>query len=194
LEILLHLSCKSVGIRSNCAAAAFVLSPGRLQYNAKNIAASREGGFRSIGKRKKLPIPDSSALVHEWTTLQNNHEQYERSSLQIKLGSIALFVACIALSLDAAIVLVLMAILWLQEAISRTSQSRLGERILRIEQLLRDHAQDAAPACQLHSEWLAARPGFAGLLAEYGKNMLRPTVAFPYAALMGATMVWFALG
>jgi hypothetical protein len=103
-------------------------------------------------------------------------------------------VACIALSLDAAIVLVLMAILWLQEAISRTSQSRLGERILRIEQLLRDHAQDVAPACHLHSEWLAARPGFAGLLAEYGKNMLRPTVAFPYAALMGATMVWFALG
>ena len=139
-----------------------------------------------------MPLPDSSALVHEWTTLQNNHEHYERYSLQIKLGSIALFVAGFALSLDVLILLLLLAILWLQEAILRTSQSRLGDRILRIEQSLRSQAQPAAPACQLHSEWLATRPGFAGLLVEYGKNMLRPTVAFPYVVLMGITVLWFA--
>lgn len=138
-----------------------------------------------------MPLPDSSALGREWTTLQDNYEQYERSSLLIKLSGVALFIACAALALDGLLVLLLLAILWLQEAILRTSQSRLGERILRIERLLRDTAQPAPPACQLHSEWLVARPGLAGLLREYGRNMLRPTVAMPYVVLMGATMLWF---
>lgn len=139
-----------------------------------------------------MPLPDTSAHGHEWATLQNNHEQYERCSLLIKLGAIALFVAYLALSLDGLIVLLLMLVLWVQEAIFRTSQSRLGLRILRIEQCLDDGL--SAPAYQLHSEWLAARPGTAGLVAEYGKNMVRPTVAFPYVVLIGIMVLWHALG
>ena len=132
-----------------------------------------------------MALLESPALGHEWAILQNNHEQYEQSSLLIKLGSIAVFMACLALSFDVLIGLLLMLILWIQDAVFRTSQSRLGERILRIEQLLEQGAPGAAPAYRLHSEWLAARPGIAGLLAEYGRNMLRPTVAFPYVVLMG---------
>jgi hypothetical protein len=137
-----------------------------------------------------LPLHYSSALGHEWATLQDNHEQYENTSLLIKLASIALFVACLALSLDVLVSLLLMLILWIQEAVFRTSQSRLGHRILRIEQLAEQDAPATGAPYQLHSEWLATRPGFAGLLVEYGRNMLRPTVAFPYVALMGMTMVW----
>ena len=140
-----------------------------------------------------MPLPDSSALGHEWATLQNNHEQYESTSLLIKLGSIALFVACLALSLDVVISLLLTLVMWIQEAVLRTSQSRLGRRILRIEQLAGQDALEATVPYQLHSEWLATRPGFAGLLAEYGRNMLRPTVAFPYVVLMGITIMWFVL-
>jgi hypothetical protein len=140
-----------------------------------------------------LPLPDSSPLGHEWAILQDSHEQYERTSLLIKLGGIALFVVCLALSLDVVVSLLLMLILWIQEAVYRTSQSRLGRRILRIEQLMGQDAPAAGAPYQLHSEWLAARPGFAGLLAEYGRNMLRPTVAFPYVVLMGITMVRFAV-
>ncbi|MEO5660759.1 MAG: hypothetical protein ABIQ90_13335, partial [Polaromonas sp.] len=66
----------------------------------------------------------------------------------------------------------------------------LGRRILRIEQLLGQDQTAATAHYQLHSEWLATRPGFAGLLAEYGRNMLRPTVAFPYVVLIGITVVW----
>lgn len=126
---------------------------------------------------------ETSPLAHEWSTLQNNYEQYEKSSLLIKLGTTAVFVASLALALDAAITVAVMLILWVQEGILRTGQSRLGDRLLRIEQLLRQATPQVAYACQLHTEWQAARPGFGGLLAEYAKSMLRPTVAFPYAVL-----------
>lgn len=126
----------------------------------------------------------ASALSHEWAILQHNHEQHERNSLLIKLAGVALLAASpsLALSMPAGVALLL--VLWLQEAIFRTFQARLGERILRIEQLLREGATQSAAPCQLHSEWLASRPGLAALLAEYAKNMLRPTVAFPYAVLV----------
>jgi hypothetical protein len=136
----------------------------------------------------KLPHNAPLPFGHEWAVLQDNHEQYEKTSLLIKLGGIALFVACMVLSVDIFTGLLLILVLWIQEAVLRTSQSRLGERILRIEQLISQAAP--APAYQLHTEWQATRPGIGGLLAEYGKNMLRPTVAFPYVVLMGMTLAW----
>ena len=71
---------------------------------------------------------------------------------------------------------------------------RLGERIARIEQHLQQASPAPAAAYQLHSEWQAARPGPSGLLAQYGRNMLRPTVAFPHALLMLMAVLWFMLG
>jgi hypothetical protein len=136
----------------------------------------------------------ASALTHEWTILQHNHEQHERNSLLIKLAGVALLAASPALALSVPASVALLLVLWLQEAIVRTFQARLGERILRIEQLLREGAAQSAAPCQLHSEWLASRPGPAGLLTEYGKNMLRPTVAFPYAVLVLICLGQGALG
>ena len=135
-----------------------------------------------------------SALTREWTTLQNNHEQQEKNALLIKLFAVALLAISPALGLDAAFAVVLLLALWLQEAIVRTVQARLGERILRVERLLREDAGESAAACQLHTEWLASRPGLAGLLAEYGRNMLRPTVAFPHAVLVLICLGWAAVG
>ena len=43
---------------------------------------------------------------------------------------------------------------------------------------------DGGKACQLHSQWLAQRPGTFGLLQEYARSALRPTVAFPYPLLL----------
>lgn len=122
------------------------------------------------------------ALQQEWHTLQHNHEQYERHALLIKLAAVALVVAHMAFAPNAWSAAALLLVLWLQEGILRTSQSRLGDRILRIEHGLRDTAP--LPACQLHTDWLASRPGTVGLVAEYVKNALRPTVAFPYAPLL----------
>lgn len=134
-----------------------------------------------------------TALSHEWATLQNNHEQHERNSLLVKLASVALLAASPALGLNAPVAVAILLMLWLQEAMLRTFQARLAERILRVERLLRDHPDQPGAACQLHTEWLASRPGAAGLLGQYGRNMLRPTVAFPYAALVLLGLAWPAL-
>lgn len=135
-----------------------------------------------------------SPLSHEWATLQNNYEQHEKNGLLIKLFAIALLALSPALLPYAPFAVVLLLALWLQEAIVRTFQARLGERILHVERLLREGAGQSAPACQLHTEWLASRPGLAGLLAEYGKHMLRPTVAFPHAVLVLISLGWAVAG
>ena len=137
-------------------------------------------------------------LSHEWITLQTSHERYETGGLLIKLFSVALTVAGFALHLNLKLMLALVAILWVQEGIYRTFQSRLGRRILRVEQFVKDgvrgevkggatgEATGNVPhaAFQLLSEWLASRPGALGLVAEYARSACRPTVAFPYAVLM----------
>lgn len=137
--------------------------------------------------------PETSAFGQEWITLQNNFEQYEMNCLLIKLVSIALLVFSVALGLNVVIAVSLLLIFWVQEGIFRTYQSRLGERILRVEQLIRQSSVQASLSHQLHSEWLALRPGLTELLAEYGKSMLRPTVAFPHVLLILMNLGWSLL-
>ena len=130
-----------------------------------------------------------AGLAREWVTLQTHHEQYEQSALLIKLAGVVLVAGGWALSASGWGLAVLVAILWVQESIYRTSQSRLGERLLRVERFLKDNPQPAPPAFQLHSEWLAGRPGLVGLLAEYAASASRPTVAFPHVVLMLLALV-----
>lgn len=138
-----------------------------------------------------------AGLAREWVTLQTQHERYEQSALLIKLTGVVLAAAGWALSVSGWGLAVLMAVLWLQEGIHRTSQSRLGARLLQVEQGLRDGAQPGqqtvvpgVPAAfQLHSAWAAGRPGWAGLLAEYAASAARPTVAFPHAVLMALALM-----
>jgi hypothetical protein len=135
-----------------------------------------------------------SALALEWATLQNNHETYERSALLVKLVAIILFAigaiwprgAELRASMHFALLCFVLCALWMQEAILRTSQSRLSARLLHIESLQRNAgttSQLDTQILQLHSEWQAGRKGVAGLLGEYARNALRPTVAFPQAPL-----------
>ena len=83
--------------------------------------------------KEKLATPGSNALGHEWAILQNNHEQYERTSLLIKLAGIVPFLAASPVA-GRVIAMLLLLVVWVQEAIFRTSQSRLGQRIQRIEE------------------------------------------------------------
>jgi len=128
-----------------------------------------------------MPNSEISAPGQEWITLQNNYEQYEKTALLIKLMAIVLCVIGFVLALHEVVIALLLLVLWLQEGIFRTTQARLGVRILHLEQGLRT---GEVAAFQLHSEWLASRPGILGLLVEYGTSALRPTVAFPYAVLL----------
>jgi len=128
-------------------------------------------------------LPNTAALSHEWTTLQNNYEQAERNALLVKLVAVVLCAGGYALGVPYELIGGTAALLWVQESLCRTFQARLGERIVRVEALVKN-AAPAASACQLHTEWLANRKGSAGLLAEYAAHALRPTVAFPYAVLV----------
>jgi hypothetical protein len=137
------------------------------------------------------------ALSREWSALQSNHERYEHSAQLIKMAAVALLATevfiyggtmlhghallCIAVFVSAA--------LWIQEALLRTSQARLGTRLLRIESLQRSEDASPAQALQLHTEWASARGGFGALLGEYTRNALRPTVAFPYAPILAILVI-----
>ncbi len=129
----------------------------------------------------------ASDLSQEWRTLQNNYELYERNALLVKLLALVLCMGGYVLGLPFELAAGFVLLLWVQECIVRTSQARLGERIVRIETLVRN-AAPATSACQLHTEWLAGRSDSAGLLAEYAHHALRPTVAFPYAVLVLAEL------
>ncbi|HEY8102137.1 MAG TPA: hypothetical protein VIF82_15445 [Burkholderiaceae bacterium] len=126
----------------------------------------------------------SPDLAQEWNTLQNNIEQYEKGGLLVKLAGVVLCVVGLSLVPHAIVISMLIGVLWIQEGIFRTFQSRLVERILRIEQLIKQDTPTERAAYQLYSEWLASRAGTGGLIKEYALSMSRPTVAFPYVVLI----------
>ena len=128
--------------------------------------------------------PGQSALAQEWCALQRDHEQYEKNALWLKVVAIVLCFVALAVVIDLLLVGFLIAAIWLQEAIVRTGQARLGQRLLQLEEHLRHGAPVSAAAFQLHTDWLARRGGSLGLLREYAGNALRPTVAFPYVVLL----------
>ena len=119
-----------------------------------------------------------NALHQEWLALQSQHERYEALALGVKLVAFAATV----LVPDNTLALALLALLWLQEGVLKTFQGRLGDRLLAVEAGLK--AGEGVVAMQLHSDWLASRPRGAGLIAQYLKSALRPTVALPYPLLM----------
>lgn len=119
-----------------------------------------------------------NALHQEWLALQAQHERYEALAVGVKLVAFAATV----LVPDNTLALAMLALLWLQEAVLKTFQGRLGERLLVVEAGLK--AGSDVAAMQLHSDWLAARPRGLELIAQYLKSALRPTVALPYPLLM----------
>lgn len=133
-----------------------------------------------------------AALTQEWTTLQDNHERYENGALAVKLVAVVLFFCGVAVALDPLLTGLVVLVLWLQEAIFKTFQGRLGARLLQLELAL-SGTQPLQPF-QLHSAWLAQRQGAGGLVAEYARSGLRPTVAFPYGVLLLALLVMVTTG
>jgi hypothetical protein len=125
-----------------------------------------------------------SSLAQEWQALFAQHEQYEKNALWVKLLATVLYALGVAAAQDAILIALVVLVLWLQESMQRTTQARLGARMLLVESLWAHGSADPAQAFQLHTQWLAARKGLAGLLGEYAVNACRPTVAFPYAVFL----------
>ncbi|MCB2000988.1 MAG: hypothetical protein R3E92_15500 [Burkholderiaceae bacterium] len=132
----------------------------------------------------------TNAAAREWAVLQPLYERYEFGALTIKLTAVVLFFGGIVVELHAAWLMLLIAVLWLQEGIFKTCQSRLGERLLVIERAI--DAGDPAGAFALHSRWQAQRRGVLGLVREYLTSAIRPTVVFPYLVLLVLLWLFYA--
>ncbi len=69
----------------------------------------------------------------EWQVLQNQYDSYEKYSLVIKLLA-AIFLFCgLACQLPSIYTAVLIAVLWLQDAIWKTFQARIEARLYLVE-------------------------------------------------------------
>lgn len=129
----------------------------------------------------------TSHLASEWSLLQKQFDSYEKYSLLIKLSNIGVLAAAYFSNHLSVFVLLLLLILWLQDAIWKTFQSRIDVRLLQLEGYLsNEHALENRDgiAFQFNSLYVQNRPGNVGLLKEYFSQSLRPTVAFPHIVLV----------
>ena len=131
-------------------------------------------------------------LSNEWMLLQNQYDSYEKYSLMIKLVAMVVFYFAHISEKIGWIVLILLAVFWLQDAIWKTFQSRIELRLLAVEEALSgSHKEDinSVVAYQFNTDFLSKRPSQIGLIKEYFMQALRPTVAFPYCVLIALLIV-----
>lgn len=130
-----------------------------------------------------------STLQHEWITLQTQFDSYEKCSLGIKLTSVITSVVLV-FGLHASYwSLVVVGILWLQDGIWKTFQNRIGLRLETVEKHIRmtsveELSIESNLGMQFNLAWADARPGTIGLIMEYLKSAMKPTVAYPHIVLI----------
>lgn len=121
-------------------------------------------------------------IEKEWILLQNQFDSYEKYSLLIKLANTGLLCVAYLSNKMSVFVLFLLLIVWMQDAIWKTFQSRIETRLLQLESCLLTECDE--PAYQFNSLYQKNRPGVVGLIAEYLRQAIRPTVAFPHVLLV----------
>ncbi|MDU0353579.1 hypothetical protein RS130_06225 [Paraglaciecola aquimarina] len=130
-----------------------------------------------------------STLQQEWITLQSQFDQYEKYSLLIKLCNI-LITCYLLFALKLALwPLFICAVIWLQDGIWKTFQARTGDRLLLVEEAVSqlqgaDNSSQPILGMQFNSAWESNRSGAIGLIMEYVKQSLKPTVAYPHVLLL----------
>jgi len=135
------------------------------------------------------------SFSQEWVVLHNDHEKYERYSLLIKLVSVIICFVAISFDLSSVIAILFIGIIWLQDGIWKTFQSRMSDRILLVERYIKEQAvsDNGEVAFQFYSDWDKSPKGTASLLKEYFRNSIRPTVAYPHAVLVLLQVVFLIL-
>lgn len=128
------------------------------------------------------------AWAQEWQVQQTQFDAYERMSLLIKLVSLLLVIIAFVMPEYSLGLAVVIAVVWLQDAIWKTYQSRIDDRLAVIEKALSQEATTDLPF-QFNREFLATRPSQVGLMLSYLKQACRPTVAYPHVVLIGFTLV-----
>lgn len=126
-----------------------------------------------------------SEKISEWTLMQNQFDSYEKYSLAIKLVCVLVVVACFLSDQLGWTSLMIVLVLWLQDAIWKTFQSRIEQRLLALELSLSKASDGAAlEAFQFNREFQRNNSSSLGLIQEYLAQAIRPTVAYPYGVLV----------
>ena len=118
----------------------------------------------------------------EWCLLQNQFDSYEKHSLYIKLVSIIVLLSAEISNVMSIFVVLVLMVLWLQDAIWKTFQSRIEPRLLQIEKYISEESEESA--FQFNSEYHSIRLSGLSLINEYVHQSIRPTVAFPHIVLI----------
>jgi hypothetical protein len=118
----------------------------------------------------------------EWCLLQNQFESYEKHSLYIKLSSILMLFLSEIFSVSMTSIFLILLVLWLQDAIWKTFQSRIEPRLLKIEKNIREKTEGSE--FQFNKEYQLVETSGLSKILEYAKQAIRPTVAFPHIVLM----------
>ena len=139
--------------------------------------------MRSSKPERSAPVEPWAA---EWCLLQNQFDSYEKHALILKLASITVVLLALLSQTANVFIAGLLLLIWMQDAIWKTFQSRIEQRLLRIEASLAGTSPER-PGClpyQFNSEYLKGRGNQVSLLVEYARQALRPTVAFPHVGLL----------
>ena len=123
-----------------------------------------------------------SKLENEWALLQNQFDSYEKYSLLIKLINVGLLTTAYLLNSLSVFIMLLLLVLWGQDAIWKTFQSRIETRLLTIEQSIISGANEGG--YQFNSQYQKNSLTGLSLIAEYFRQAIRPTVAFPHVVLL----------
>ncbi|NTS77736.1 hypothetical protein HR060_12780 [Catenovulum sp. SM1970] len=128
-------------------------------------------------------MENTKGLNNEWLLQQKQFDEYEKLSLIIKLVAICSVIALYASSASIFLCCAVLAILWGQDAIWKTFQARIEQRLSTIEAAIKA-GDDSAHAFQFNTHFAENRASTIGLVLEYVKSALKPTVAYPYAPLI----------
>lgn len=134
---------------------------------------------------------DITDLKTEWCLLQNQLDSYEKHALYIKLLSIMVLLAAVLGNAIGLSIILILLVLWLQDAIWKTFQSRIESRLLQIEGSISE--EKSGGAFQYSSNYLKTRLTGLSLINEYFIQAVRPTVAFPHVVLIVIVLVQFVL-
>ena len=124
---------------------------------------------------------ENSDLQNEWSLLQNQYDSYEKFSLLIKLANVGLLSAAYISNIMNLFIFCLILVLWLQDAIWKTFQSRIEIRLLQLENYLSSEESrqiNREKAYQFNSLFIQNRPEGIERIKEYFRQAVRPTIAF----------------
>lgn len=118
----------------------------------------------------------------EWCLLQNQFDSYEKHSLYIKLLGVIVLLTAETSDLLGIFTVLLLMVLWLQDAIWKTFQSRIEARLLQVEKYISEGSEEGV--FQFNSEFYKVRSSGLSLVSEYIRQSIRPTVGFPHVVLI----------